>query len=144
MNMKYKSKIDWWVGAILGGPVLLLVGILIHSGINFSGKDILVLVLVSLPTIFSFWLVGSVFFGTYYLISDGVLTVRCGVLMNTKIKISEITSILPTKTKLSSPALSTDRLEIRYGKYGKVVISPENKESFIAQCKSLNPTIVTV
>ncbi|MCC8117363.1 MAG: PH domain-containing protein [Bacteroidales bacterium] len=142
--MKYKSKIDWWVGAILGGPVLALVGFWAYSVNSFSGKDLLMLVLVTLPSIFSFWLVGSIFFGTYYLIGDGVLTVKCGVLMNTKIKISEITSILPTKTWLSSPALSTDRLEIRYAKYGKVVISPENKEAFIAQCQALNPTIVTV
>lgn len=144
MAMKYKSKIDWWVGIVLWVPAIVLVGILVNVAISFSGKDILMLVLLSLPSIFSFLLIGSVFFGTYYLINDGVLTLRCGVMMNTKIKISEITSILPTKTKLSSPALSADRLEIRYGKYGKVVISPENKEAFIAQCKALNPGIATL
>ncbi|MCC8112889.1 MAG: PH domain-containing protein [Bacteroidales bacterium] len=141
---KYKSKIDWWIGAVLWVPALALVAIWVNAAISFSSQDLLILLLVSLPTIFSFWLVGSVFFNTYYVINGATLTVRCGVMMNTKIKIDEIASIMPTKTKLSSPALSTDRLEIRYGKYGKVVISPENKEAFIAQCKALNPAIETV
>ncbi|MCC8084174.1 MAG: PH domain-containing protein [Clostridium sp.] len=35
-------------------------------------------------------------------------------------------------------------MEIHYGKYGKVAISPENQEAFIAQCQALNPAIETM
>jgi hypothetical protein len=48
-----------------------------------------------------------------------------------KVEIQKITSVKRTRNPLSSPALSTDRLEIKYGKWDFVLISPKNKERFV-------------
>jgi hypothetical protein len=37
--------------------------------------------------------------------------------------------------------LSLDRLEIKYGKFGTVLISPEDKEDFVRAIKERNPGV---
>jgi hypothetical protein len=78
---------------------------------------------------------------TYYIISGNELKVRSGFLINIAIDIDQITKITPTNNILSAPALSLDRLEIFYNKYDSVMISPENKEGFIAALTTINPQI---
>ncbi|MDO9478112.1 MAG: PH domain-containing protein [Pseudohongiella sp.] len=48
-----------------------------------------------------------------------------------RVPIKQITSITPTSSPLSSPALSLDRLRIDYGRGESIMISPKNKEQFI-------------
>ena len=42
---------------------------------------------------------------------------------------------------ISSPATSIDRLEITYGKYDSVIISPKLKQQFINEITTLNPKV---
>ena len=44
---------------------------------------------------------------------------------------NEIKTVTPTSNPLSSPALSLDRLQINYGRWGSIMISPKDKEAFI-------------
>jgi hypothetical protein len=59
-----------------------------------------------------------------------------------KAEIQKITSVKRTRNPLSSPALSTDRLEIKYGKWDFVLISPKNEERFCEILLEKNPQIM--
>lgn len=85
----------------------------------------------------------NIYTNTYYTIDDEKLTLRVksGFLVDSKYDINKITKIRNTRTWLSSPALSMDRIEISVGRYNKVVISPQNKAQFISHLTSLNPNI---
>jgi hypothetical protein len=78
---------------------------------------------------------------TYYIVDGQTLVVKCGFLVNMKIDINTIKSIKETNNALSSPAASLDRLEISYGKYDSVMISPKEKAEFISALTSINPSI---
>lgn len=78
---------------------------------------------------------------TKYTIDKNNLNVRCGFLVNINMEISAITKIEHTRSVLSAPALSLDRLEVFYNKFDSVMISPQDSDNFIAQLKNINPTI---
>ena len=59
------------------------------------------------------------------------------------IPISSITSIRPSRNPISSPALSLRRLSIRYNKYDEILVSPKDREAFVAALKAANPQILT-
>lgn len=68
--------------------------------------------------------------GTEYLLSETEILVRSGP-FRWRIPMADIHEIRPTKNPLSSPALSLDRLEIRYGKGNILLISPQDKSRFL-------------
>jgi hypothetical protein len=85
---------------------------------------------------------GPMVLNTNYTIkSDGSLKVRCGFFVNIQMDIHSIRKIETTKSILSSPALSMDRLEVFYNKYDSVMISPQDKDDFVAQLQNINPAI---
>ena len=53
----------------------------------------------------------------------GTLDVRCGP-VRTQIPLDRIKSVRPVRSVLASSALSVDRLEITYDKFGVIMISP--------------------
>jgi len=86
-------------------------------------------------------LIVNIYTGTYYKITpDHRLFIKCGVLESLVIDVNEIESIKKSNELTSSPALSIDRLEIGY-KGGRVLVSPVDKEKFIADLRKLNPKI---
>ena len=68
--------------------------------------------------------------GTHYTVDRGHIRVASGP-FRWKIPIAEITSVEATRSPLSSPALSMDRLRIRYGKRRRIMISPADKAGFL-------------
>jgi hypothetical protein len=60
-----------------------------------------------------------------------------------KVPVAEITGITPTRNPLSSPALSLDRLRINYGDGNSLMVSPEDKEKFIADLDKLRTPLPT-
>lgn len=48
---------------------------------------------------------------------------------------------METKSPLSSPATSLDRLEIMYNKNESIIISPKDRTGFINELKTINPGI---
>ena len=69
--------------------------------------------------------------GTWYFVDREVLKVVCGPI-RWRIPLDEITSVERTRSPLSSPALSLDRLLIRYGKRRRIMVSPDDKDGFLA------------
>ena len=80
-----------------------------------------------------------IFHTTYYVVERDELLIR-SAMFRWRIPIGRIESIEPTNNPLSSPALSLDRLDIRYG--GKsILVSPEDREGFMAALMAVNPRI---
>ena len=79
----------------------------------------------------------------YYEIVDSKLNVRSGP-MRWIIPLASIDEVYPTSSPLSSPALSSDRLLIRYkNEHGlsAVMVSPEDKPAFLKALANAEPRL---
>lgn len=132
MKKIYKSKI----GLELVIPLVLVFGTVLTLTISQEPSWIGIVIL--LPVIL---FVIHMFMTTDYTIDSDKLTVKCGFLYNKTIDIKAIKKITETNNPLSSPATSLDRLEINYGKFDSVLISPKQKSEFINDIKGLNPNV---
>ena len=125
---RFVSKVDAWLPAVF--VLVVLIQIIALAGATADSADtmgILIGVGVLLLTVVLFlWLLR----GTYYEVSADTLKIVCGPFRQ-RITISDITAIEPTRSALSSPALSLDRLRIRHGKIRRVLVSPADKRGFI-------------
>ena len=92
-----------------------------------------------LTLIFAFIL--HLFFNTQYTIDNKKLKIKCGIFSYDPIDIEKIKEISKTNSIRSSPAPSFDRIEIKYGKYKEIIISPKDKKSFVNDLKKVNSNI---
>ncbi|WP_329805546.1 PH domain-containing protein [Flavobacterium facile] len=126
----FKSKIDWWFGLVLVYPIFLSIKSMLEGEwIGLLGLGVVVgLILVFSKT-------------TRYIINENQLIVKSTWIVNERIDISKITKIEKSNSVLSSPALSLDRLRIRYNKYDEILISPKEKKEFTDELLKINPAI---
>lgn len=102
---------------------------------------------ISLPLISAIILSVVAISGTRYVIEGNTLIVYHFFRAH-RIPIAKIKSATPAKGFLTGPALSSDRVSLRFTdrsvlKSSKPMeISPRNRDEFIAQLKKLNPAIV--
>jgi len=87
-------------------------------------------------------IIAYLFYDTTYTITGKELEIRFGFLYKQKIDITTIREIKETNNPLSSPAASLDRLDIRYGRSGSVLISPKDKQKFVQALLDIHPEIV--
>ena len=79
---------------------------------------------------------------TYYEVQPDQQTLRIvSGPFSWRVPVAAISTIKATHNPLSSPALSLDRLQIRYGKHDSVMISPADKAGLLAALFHLNPAI---
>jgi len=125
MNV-FKSKIDGWFGLILVYPIFVSIKNLLEGEwIGLIGLAVVVgLILIFSKT-------------TRYIITENQLIIKSTWIVNEKIDISKITKIEKSNSVLSSPALSLDRIRIRYNKFDEVLISPKEKKEFINEVLKL-------
>ncbi len=88
---------------------------------------------------FSIALIAWLYVSTEYTVTDEGLRVRSGPLFY-RVDARKIERVRPTRTILSAPALSLDRLEVS-GAFGSVVVSPADKHGFIRALQSVAPHI---
>ena len=136
MTKKYSSKVSYGLLTIVfivffSPPILNL----IKSGISLN------LTLISLFLIIIFGFITHMFFKTEYTVEEKKLKIRCGFFTYKPIEIDEIKEITKSNNIISSPAASFDRIEIKYGKFEEMIISPKDKFEFAKYLKSLNPNI---
>ena len=81
------------------------------------------------------------FLNTVYIIEEKKLKIKCGFFSYKPVEIDEIKEITKSSNIISSPAASFDRIEIKYGKFEELIISPKNKFEFAQYLKNLNPKI---
>lgn len=131
MATVYKSKRGLGIliplCSILGGTLLMMAYLQIWLGALFLGLLLLFII--------------HMFSTTYYTIEGDSLKIKCGFLYTQTLPIATIRKIESTRNPLSAPALSLDRLEIRYGKWDSVLVSPRDQRAFAQHLKELNPTI---
>jgi hypothetical protein len=126
----YKSKVDWWLGLVLVYPIFRSVASIIEGDwIGYIGIVLCLLFIVFISK------------STRYMISENHLIVKCMFIVNDKIEISKIRKIEKTNSILSSPALSLDRIAIKFNKYDEVYISPKERQAFIDELLKINPEI---
>jgi hypothetical protein len=80
----------------------------------------------------------------YYEVDDKYLVVKCSFLFNTSVNIRSIKTIRESGSILAAAAASLDRLEIFYNDNDSILISPKDKEAFIAHLLRINPNIVVI
>lgn len=131
MQTTYKSKID--IGLIF--PIFIIT-FGIGAFIAFL-KVWIGLVIIALLLIFIIHMILT----TYYIIDGKVLRIKSGIVVNKLVNIDSISKITETNSLESSPANSLDRLELRYNKLERIIISPKDKDGFIKNMSELNPNI---
>ncbi|NLK87389.1 MAG: PH domain-containing protein [Clostridiaceae bacterium] len=125
--MKYNSKKDWWIGAIIWIPMLF--GLYRMGYVSFvEDQSVLFFIIFAIFIGFVSW----IWFGTYYVFDDEYLIVRCGPIKEI-VLYKDIVSVKKTRNPLSSAALSIDRIEIMYGK--RTLISPAKEQDFLTELK---------
>ncbi len=81
---------------------------------------------------------------TEYIISNGILRIRCGFIFHKTITIKTVKRISASSDMTSAPAFSLKRLEIQYAENNKVLISPKQREKFLGDLTAVNPKIEIV
>lgn len=92
-----------------------------------------------LVPVFIIWLIW-IWFNTGYRVVNNTLKIEAGPLKQT-IDIQEIRKLTRERSISTSGALSIERLQIQYGKYKYVGISPKKEYEFIQLLLSKNPQI---
>lgn len=138
--MRFRSKVDSWFVVVLAAAGLL--GVLACIPVLGRGGPVAFLVVAFI--LFSvlgvpLWLLAR----TYYEFQAGELIIRSGP-FTWRIPLSQVRSVEPTHSPLSSPALSLDRLRIEYGPGSSVMVSPADKEGFLGEinARRSNPSLV--
>lgn len=133
MATVYKSKVDTWILVVL--VFAMAVCVFASVAVAFSGSPDTrwaLFMTIGFGILLPLWLLVS----THYTLDSRILVVRSGP-MKWRVPISEISSITPTHSVLSSPALSLDRLRIDYGRGRQLMISPSNREQFLKEIEVL-------
>ncbi|WP_017472881.1 PH domain-containing protein [Amphibacillus jilinensis] len=81
-----------------------------------------------------------VWFGTNYKVEDKSIQIKYGPFKE-KVLIQDINEIGKRKSKLITPALAIDRVLLRYGRYGEILITLKNESEFIDLLLTNNPRI---
>jgi hypothetical protein len=136
MTKKYTSKVSYGLLAVVFivffSPLILN---MVKDGINMN------LILVGLFLVIIFGLITHMFFTTEYTIEENKINIKCGFFKYKPIDISDVREITKSNNIISSPAASFDRIEIKYGKFEELIISPKNKFEFAQYLTNLNPKI---
>lgn len=123
----YPSKRDAWLSVLIWLSAALVmasaVGILVSDASPLQRAIFLVLGLATSG--FMLWIL----YGTFYRLTDTELVVRSGP-FRYRIPLAGIRSVAPTRSPLSGPACSLDRLQVDAAG-PPVLISPADKKAFL-------------
>lgn len=129
--MVFRSKVDAWlflVLALAAGAALFASGAALQQA---SGMGLLVPVaIVAIGAVLPIWILAS----TRYLVESRTLHVMSGP-FTWHIPVSSISSIKPTRSPLSGPALSLKRLRVEYGSGKTILVSPADQQAFLRAIK---------
>ena len=135
--MIYYSKVSYTLLIIV---FMVFFGPLIPNYINdgFNSN----MFLMTLALIILFGLILHMFFNTTYKIQNEKLYIKCGFIKYRPVNIGEMKKVSKSSNIISSPAASFDRIEIRYGKFDELIISPKHKTKFVEDLQKINPKII--
>lgn len=124
----FKSKIDRWLLVLLIAIIVFEVIVMMIAALQAdSARESLFLIFAALAVgALIAWLVLS----TYYEVDRATLYIHAGP-FRWKVPLDAIRTVEATRNPLSSPALSLDRLMIRYGDRRRIMVSPADKAGFL-------------
>jgi hypothetical protein len=125
---RFKSKVDSWIKVLMGAVIVVQI-LAIGSAVFQAGdpRATTAMILIGVAVVgLMIWLT----LATYYIVDRGTLKIVAGP-FRWKVRIDEISAVEATRSPLSSPALSLDRLRIRYGKNRRIMVSPADKAAFL-------------
>lgn len=127
----FRTRVDWWLGVVTALYVVVSIAApAMHVMRVMDGREAFSLAGLLVPLLI-LGLVTAVSIPCYYALQDDMLLIRSGFLL-TRIPVHAIRLVCATRSLLSAPAWSLDRLEIRYGQgMHRVIISPVNKPEFL-------------
>lgn len=124
----FPSRIDRWLAIVLASSVLVSLGVALILPFVLPGAiGLPVAALLLASGSLQLWLLRA----TDYTVDGTELRIRCGP-FRWRIALQDIRRVTPTRSLLSSPALSLDRLRIDYGDGRALMVSPADKDGFIA------------
>ena len=135
--MIYYSKVSYTLLIII---LIVFIGPLIPNYISNGFNNNMCLMTLVLIILFGFIL--HMFFNNNYKIQNEKLFIKCGFFKYRPINIEDIKKVSKSSNIISSPAASFDRIEIKYGKFDEIIISPKNKIKFIEDLQKINPNII--
>jgi hypothetical protein len=136
MTKKYPSKVSpgllLFISLVFFGPLIYTSTDKVPTGkmIAFIGFFVLVYIFIL-----------HLFLKTAYIIDNNQLKIKCGFFSFKPIDIHTIKEVSKTKSIMSSPAPSFDRIEIKYGKFDSILISPKDKHHFVKDLMEVNSNI---
>ncbi|HMN33464.1 MAG: PH domain-containing protein [Chitinophagaceae bacterium] len=131
--MKFKSKLSIGLLFISFIPILSLFFLFAFEVHGWIGMIILLPGLIFLI---------DIFVNTHYLLTENVLIVRCGFFYKKAIDLGSIQKISKSNSIINAPALSFDRIEIKFNQNDTLIISPQNKNDFIKKITQQNSNIL--
>ena len=124
---RFPAKIDAWLVVLL---VIAIAGVIAgFVGVVLENEEPVVTLFMGAVMLLVVLLIVSLLFRTYYSVEGETLRIVSGP-FRWRVPIAEIESIEPTRNPLSSPALSLDRLRVRYSGKKSIMISPADKQRF--------------
>jgi hypothetical protein len=120
----FPSKVDPWLGVVLAW--IPLGGGLAGLGLAVSGNMLAGAVTLALTVA----LMGGLVWPVRYELRADALVIRFG-LVRSRVPYGRIRGVKPTRTLISSPALSLDRLHVDAGSSLGPNISPKDKGAFL-------------
>lgn len=130
--MRFHSKIDVWfvvLTAAMGAAVCGSLLPLLVSGL--PGAAFIVAGVTAFALALPIWLLVA----THYTFLDGDLLIRSGP-FRWKVPLGQVRGVSVSRSRLSGPALSLDRLLIQYGRGESIVVSPADKAGFIRELEA--------
>ena len=124
---EFESRRDGWLMVILGGSAVI--DIVIAAFLTGADMPLLPKALTIGVLLASGVLILWIMRGTRYTVDREALTAYCGP-FRWRVPLAEIHDIEPTRSPVSSPALSLDRMKISYGNGRTLLVSPADKERF--------------
>lgn len=131
--MVFSSKKDIWMGIPIWALIIAFLRMLYEAISQLSTVGIIIAVII-------LCFIGSIWFHTRYIIQDELLVIKYGFIKQT-ININDIKSFRKTTNPFVSPSLSIHRIELTYGRYDTVQVSPKEIKFFVETLQEKNPDI---
>ncbi|MCK6147841.1 PH domain-containing protein [Paenibacillus silvae] len=137
--MKFLPKRDLWLSIVMWACIAVLYGSgltpIFIKGTGKIGGVILFLLCFSIASLLT-WLWTK----TYYVINESDLFIRSGPITES-IPLENIRKVKPIRSWVANAATSNQRIEISFGRYDVVHVSPLEQEIFLKELKHRCPHI---
>jgi membrane protein YdbS with pleckstrin-like domain len=137
VNTVYGSLIDRWLLVVFATTsVIVLLAFVSMFVAGFSAASLVLVPVLLAAVALPWWIVAT----TDYTLTNHSIEVRSGPFHWT-VPYRDITRIEATRSPLSSPALSLDRLRIQYSAGAQIMISPERRAQFLNDLRTRGVTV---